>query len=121
MSSANPFLQARDFLLAHRSDYVTAYRDFRWPELSEFNWALDYFDPMAEANESPALWVVDENGSEQKVSFAEMSARSNQAANFLRDLGVGRGDRILMMLGNEVPLWEAMLASIKLGAVMIPA
>jgi acetyl-CoA synthetase len=121
MSAAKRFLEARDFLLAHRSDYATAYRDFRWPELSEFNWALDYFDVMARGNDKPALWVVNEDGSEQKLSFAQLSARSNQAANFLRGLGVKRGDRILMMLGNEVPLWETMLAAIKLGAVLIPA
>lgn len=121
MSSASDFLQARDFLLANRSDYDTAYRDFRWPQLSEFNWALDYFDVMATGNAQPALWVVDESGTEQKRSFAEMSVRSNRVANWLRECGVRRGDRILMMLGNEVPLWETMLAAIKLGAVLIPA
>ena len=31
------FLAARDFLLQHREDYATAYRDFRWPQLDEFN------------------------------------------------------------------------------------
>ncbi|MGE5468632.1 MAG: AMP-binding protein [Ignavibacteria bacterium] len=121
MSAVERFLEARNFLLAHRTDYAAAYRGFRWPELTEFNWALDYFDAMARGNDKPALWVVNEDGSEQKLSFAQMSARSNQAANFLRSLGVARGDRILMMLGNEVPLWEIMLAAIKLGAVLIPA
>ncbi|HYD94904.1 MAG TPA: AMP-binding protein [Noviherbaspirillum sp.] len=115
------FLRARDFLLAHRTDYDTAYRGFRWPALDEFNWALDYFDDMARGNTRPALWVVGEDGSEQKLSFADLSARSNRAANYLRSLGVARGDRILMMLGNEVPLWETMLAAMKLGAVLIPA
>jgi len=121
MSATSRFIEARDFLLAHRTDYATAYCDFRWPALTEFNWALDYFDVMARGNDKPALWVVGEDGTEQKLSFAQMSARSNQAANFLRGLGVARGDRILMMLGNEVPLWETMLAAIKLGAVLIPA
>ncbi len=121
MSGLDAFLTARDFLLAHRSDYDTAYREFRWPALDEFNWALDYFDSMARGNDNPALWVVDESGAEQKISFAEMAGRSNRAANFLRSLGVARGDRILMMLGNEVPLWEIMLAAMKLGAVLIPA
>jgi acetyl-CoA synthetase len=121
MSAVERFLEARDFLLANRTDYAKAYADFRWPDLPEFNWALDYFDAMARGNDKPALWVVNEDGSEQKLSFSQMSARSNQAANFLRSLGVARGDRILMMLGNEVPLWEIMLAAIKLGAVLIPA
>jgi len=119
--SYSAFVQARDFLQAHRTDYETAYRGYQPPQLTEFNWALDYFDVMAKDNESLALWVVNEDGSEQKVSYVEMSRRSNQVANWLRGQGVRRGDRILMMLGNEVPLWQTMLASIKLGAVLTPA
>jgi acetyl-CoA synthetase len=122
MSSASAsFLQARDFLLAHRTEYAIAYRDFRWPRLSRFNWALDYFDEMAKDNDRIALWVVDEAGGEVKLSFAELSRRSSQVANFLRDQRVRRGDVVLVMLGNVVPLWEVMLACIKLGAVVIPA
>ena len=121
MGPAAAFLQARDFLLRHRDDYETAYRDFRWPELTDFNWALDYFDVIASGNDAPALWIVEEDGSEQSLSYARLSARSNQAANFLRSLGVTRGDRILIMLPNQMALWEVMLAGIKLGAVIIPA
>jgi acetyl-CoA synthetase len=123
MSSSNaaPFLAARDFLLRHREDYATAYRDFRWPKLDRFNWALDYFDGMARDNERPALWLVDDEGAETKLSFAALRERSNRVANHLRRLGVRRGDRILLMLGNVVPLWECMLAAMKLGAVIVPA
>ena len=122
MTAAPPsFIEARDFLLQHREDYATAYRDFVWPKLDRFNWALDHFDVMARGNAAPALHIVGEDGSETKWSFEEMSKRSSQVANFLRGLGVRRGDRILLMLGNELPLWEVMLASIKLGAVLIPA
>jgi acetyl-CoA synthetase len=119
--SAAEFLKARDFLLAHRTDYETAYRDFHWPVLDRFNWALDYFDPMARGNDAPALWIVDEGGGETKLSFAELAARSNRVANHLRAQGIRRGGRILLMLGNVVPLWEVMLAAMKLGAVTIPA
>jgi acetyl-CoA synthetase len=115
------FLEARDFLLAHRQDYETAYRDFRWPALDRFNWALDYFDPMARGNDRPGLWLVDEGGSETKLTFAELARRSDRVANWLRALGVCRGDRLLLMLGNVAPLWECMLAAMKLGAVIIPA
>ncbi|MCZ4303822.1 AMP-binding protein [Zoogloeaceae bacterium G21618-S1] len=121
MSAVAKFLEARDFLLANRTDYDAAYAGFQWPQLSEFNWAIDYFDAMAKNNERPALWLVEQDGSESKRSFAQMSARSNQVANWLRAQGVSRGDHILIMLGNEVPLWETMLAAIKLGAVVIPA
>lgn len=114
------FLAARDFLLAHRTDYDTAYAGFEWPQLQHFNWALDYFDPMAANNTQPALWIVEEDGSECRVTFDAMSRRSSQVANWLKDLGVKRGERILLMLGNEVALWETMLACMKLGAVVIP-
>ena len=121
MSSTTAFLAARDFLLAHRNDYATAYQGFQWPRLDHFNWALDYFDLYAKANHRPALWVVNADGEEVRLSFAELSARSNQVANFLRGLGVRRGDRILLMLPNVAPLWEITLAALKLGAVVAPA
>jgi len=120
-SSAAKFLAARDQLFELRTDYARAYAEFSWPSLEKFNWALDYFDVMAHGNHGPALWVVDEDGSESVHSFDNLSRRSNQVANYLRSLGVKRGDRILLMLGNEVPLWEIMLASMKLGAVITPA
>jgi len=120
MTPTQRFLQARDFLLQHRLDYDTAYRDYRAPQLDVFNWALDYFDPMARNNHAPALWVVEEDGSEQKISFADMAARSCQVAEYLRLCGVHRGDRVLLMLPNRVELWEIMLAGIKLGAVLVP-
>src|SRR5512143_564267 len=121
MGNADAYVQARDFLIANREAYETAYHDFTWPRLEQFNWALDYFDVMARGNAAPALWVVNESGEEFKLSFAEMSERSNQVANFLRAQGVKRGDRVLIMLGNVVPLWEVTLAAIKLGAVISPA
>ncbi|MBV9553246.1 MAG: AMP-binding protein, partial [Alphaproteobacteria bacterium] len=119
--SADALLQAREFLWRHREDYDTAYRDFRWPALDRFNWALDFFDRIAYRNDRPALWIVNDGGSEAKLSFAEMAERSGRVANWLRGQGVRRGDRILLMLGNVVPLWEVMLAAMKLGAVTIPA
>ncbi|MGN6390109.1 MAG: AMP-binding protein, partial [Burkholderiaceae bacterium] len=119
MDATQAFVEARDFLLRHREDYDTAYRDFRPPALAHFNWALDFFDVQARGNQTPALWVVDEGG-EQKISFAEMAARSSRVANWLRGLGIARGDRVLLMLPNRVELWEIMLAGIKLGAVMVP-
>jgi acetyl-CoA synthetase len=120
-SSLKAFLAARDYLLAHREDYDTVRREFRWPHLTDFNWALDYFDGYARENAKPALWIIEENASELKLSFAEMSRRSNQVANFLRRHGVRRGDRIIVMLPNVVAIWEVMLAAMKLGAIVVPA
>jgi acetyl-CoA synthetase len=120
------FQEARAFLLKHRSDYDAAVKGFRWPDPVLFNWALDWFD--AELAQSPesrdrtALWIVDVGSDRQtKLSFAELSRRSNQVANFLRARGLRRGDHLLLLLGNVVPLWETMLAAMKLGVVVIPA
>jgi acetyl-CoA synthetase len=117
----NSFQTARDLLLALRDDHAKASAEFRWPKLSEFNWALDHFDNMARGNDAPALWIVEADGTEYRASFAQLSRRSDQVANFLQVQGVKRGDRILVMLGNEPALWETMLAAMKLGAVVIPA
>src|ERR1700739_1830195 len=120
-SDAAPFIAARDFLIRHRTDYATAYRDFAWPKLDRFNGALDYFDAIARGNDQPALWLVDEDAGQIKLSFAQLSERSNRVANGLCRLGVKRGDHVLLMLGNVVALWESMLAAMKLGAVIVPA
>ncbi|MER5965014.1 AMP-binding protein [Streptomyces sp. NPDC002057] len=120
-SATERFRAARDFLLQHREDYETAYEGFVWPRPDRFNWALEWFDVIAEGNDRTALHLVEEDGSETKVSFAGMSARSNRVANWLRAQGVRAGDRIIVMLGNQVELWETVLAAMKLRAVVIPA
>ncbi len=120
-SGAGSFRDARDFLLKHREDYARAAREFQWPRLTEFNWALDWFDTIGQRRDATALWIVDADGTERKLSFAELSRRSNQVANWLAQRGVARGDRLILMLGNQIELWETILAAMKLGAVIIPA
>ena len=120
------FQEARAFLLKHRTDYDKAVADFRWPDAVAFNWALDWFDAELardpESRDRPALWIIDAGSQrETKLSFATLSHRSNQVANFLRAQGLKRGDHLLLLLGNVVPLWETMLAAMKLGVVVIPA
>ncbi|WP_143660776.1 AMP-binding protein, partial [Streptomyces fradiae] len=116
------FRAARDFLLRHREDYAAAYAGFTWPRPARFNWALDWFDAVAEGNDRTALHIVEEDGTETRLSFAEMAARSARVANWLRDThGVRAGDRIIVMLGNQAELWETALAAMKLRAVVIPA
>jgi acetyl-CoA synthetase len=121
-AAATAFREARDFLLAHRGDYETACRDFRWPALERFNYATDWFDVLAaEQPTETALWLVEEHGSEQQISYADMSLLSQRFAASLQAKGIGAGDRVLLLLGNVAPLWVAMLGCIRLGAVMIPA
>ena len=120
------FREARAFLLQNRADYDAAVKGFRWPDPVPFNWALDWFDAELardpESRDRAALWIVDaETNRDTKLSFAGLSRRSNQVANFLRAQRLRRGDHLLLLLGNVVPLWETMLAAMKLGVVVIPA
>ena len=123
--TAETFRNARDFLFKHRTDYATAYADFQWPVLTEFNWALDWFDGHLArdpaSRDQPALRFVEADGGDVSYSFATMAERSNRVANYLSSLGVRRGDRILLVLGNVISLWDTMLAAMKLGAIVIPA
>ncbi|MEU1054367.1 AMP-binding protein [Streptomyces sp. NPDC005876] len=120
-TATESFRRARDFLLEHREDYEAACAGFEWPRPEHFNWALDWFDAIAADNDRTALHIVEEDGTETRRTFAELSARSDRAANRLRAWGVGAGDRVLVMLGNQVELWETALAAMKLRAVVIPA
>src|ERR1700680_588931 len=120
------FQEARAFLLQHRTDYDKAVADFRWPDPVPFNWALDWFDGElarhADSKDRGALWSADAGSDkETKLSFEALSRRSSQVTNFLRAQGLKRGDHLLLLLGNVIPLWETMLAAMKLGVVVIPA
>jgi acetyl-CoA synthetase len=121
VTATDAYRAARDQLLDRRSDYERAVADFRWPALGDhFNWAVDWFDAIAAGNDRPALIIVETDGSVVERSFAEMARRSDQLAAWLAEHGVARGDAVLLMLGNQVELWEAMLAIMKLGAVIMP-
>lgn len=120
MEATRLFIAARDLLLAARSDYESARRNFNWPQFGQFNWALDFFDHVARGPERTALRLVDDYGLDVALSYADLALRSNQVANFLAQQGVSRGDRVLLMIGNVPELWETMLALMKLGAIIIP-
>ena len=121
MSATDAFHAARDLLLRCRTDAAAARATFRWPALDRFNFALDHFDPMAAGREQAALRFIGPGEADHSVSYAALSERSNRVANHLRALGVRRRDRVLLLLGNVPALWEAMLAAMKLGAVVVPA
>lgn len=115
------FREARDVLLRDARDLDAARAAFTWPDVgAHFNWAVDWFDGIAEGNGRIALRIAEEDGSEESVTFDELRRRSNRVANWLREQGLGRGDRVMLMLDNRRELWEAMLAIMKIGAVMLP-
>ncbi|MGW7428720.1 acyl-CoA synthetase [Streptomyces sp. NPDC054861] len=118
---------ARDLLLRLRGDREAARAAFRWPRAEHFNWALEWFDVLAADNHRPALEILGPPGPgdgrvpvAERVSFAELSARSDTLAVALGELGVAAGDRVLVLLGTRVELWETLLGCVKLGAVVVP-
>ena len=114
-------MTARDQLIELRTEYDRALAEFRWPDVGPgFNFAHDWFDPLARGNDAPALVIVEEDGSRAAYTFDELAHRSDQVAVTLRAAGIGLGDSVIVMLGNQVELWESMLAVIKIGAVIMP-
>ncbi|WNM35896.1 AMP-binding protein [Streptomyces sp. Li-HN-5-11] len=114
------FRRSRDLLLELRADHEAAQRAFSWPRLTHFNWALDWFDAIAQDNQRTALELIGPDGSDRRISYQDLSTRSDQLANWLTQLGIRRGDRVLIVLGTQVELWETLLACLKTGAVAIP-
>jgi acetyl-CoA synthetase len=121
VDAGTAFIELRDRLLRDGVSHEQASQSFHWPAIPNFNWAQDYFDRIATGNDRPALRVVSDAVDDRVLTFATLARRSNQIANFLSGHGLKPGDRVLVMLGNEVALWETMLAIIRLGAVLIPA
>ena len=121
MNVTESYRAARDLLLDLREDPDRARAEFTWPDVGDtFNWAVDWFDAVARGNDKPALVIVEEDGSSTERSFDEMAVASDQVAAWLAGHGVRRGDAVIVMLGNQVELWETMLAVMKLGAVIMP-
>lgn len=113
--------EMRDFLFANATDYAAARDGFSWPAPTEFNFALEWFDVVAgETPDRPAVQIVSADLSLESWTYGDLSARSDQVAAWLNGLGIGRGDHVIVMLGNTIELWEVMLAITKVGAVSIP-
>ena len=117
---AQKFFDLRD-AVQNVKNYKQAYEDFKWPRITKFNWATDYFDVIAEGNDKPALIYVDNDSHEIVISYDQMRRRSNKVANLLSDIGLQKGDRVLIMMETSVELFELFLGIMKLGASIIPA
>ncbi len=104
--------------MANIGDYERTYAGFGWETPERFNFGRDVVDGWEE--DRPAMiWLGDE-GDEGRLSFGFFSRLSDKVAAAMRDLGVERGDRVLVLLG-KVPEWHAILTGLlKLGAIAIP-
>jgi len=104
------------------TDYEATRAAFRLEVPERFNYARDVVDAWAAREPGRlALLAVDPAGANpRRLTFGELSRASNRAANFLAAHGVGRGDRVFVML-PRIPEWHVvLLGCMKLGAVPMP-
>ena len=110
MTSLESFHAARDLLFQLRNDQPAAAQQFRWPVMSAFNWALDHFDSVARDNHGPALWIVGDDGSEIKRSFAELIEWLSRETSFpdgvvlLTGTGIVPPDDFTLAVGDVVQI-----------------
>ena len=121
-SATETYRAARDLLLELREDPARAHAEFRWPDVGRHLQLGRRLVRRDRPRQRPAR-AGDRRGGRPRrpsASFDEMARRSDQVAAWLAGHGVRQGDAVIVMLGNQVELWETMLAIMKLGAVIMP-
>lgn len=102
------------------TDYEKTYAEFKWEVPEYFNFARDVFDKWANDPARLAMWWIDDEGNEKKITFAEFQKRSSRMANVLKSNGIKKGDVVLLIMPRLVEWWETNLACIRAGAVVAP-
>lgn len=112
-----PWLNER---IASRADYDRLRRTFRWEPPEFFNFGFDVVDHWAEATPDHLAihWVGGD--ATRWVTFSEMADRSSRLARAFGELGLSRGDRVLVILPRVVPWWETLIGLFKAGLVAVP-
>ena len=88
----------------------------------QYNFAFDTVDAIGRAYpDKLAMVYVPQSGEERRFTFGDIKRASSQTANYFKSLGIGRGDRVMLVLRRHYQFWFCMLALHKLGAVAIPA
>ncbi|MDP4274761.1 MAG: AMP-binding protein [Bacteroidota bacterium] len=117
MNLLSNFLDRIDF--DNYEDFISNYK-IKSPE--KFNFATDVVDVYAEKEpEKRALIWINDEGEEKFFSFSDMSSLSKKAANVFKDQGIGRGDKVMLVMKSRWEFWIALLGLHRLGAIGIPA
>jgi acyl-coenzyme A synthetase/AMP-(fatty) acid ligase len=106
--------------VANIGDYETTYANFDWETPERFNFGRDVVDRWAEQDRPAMIWLG-ANGDEHRLTFGDFSRLSNKFANVAREMGIERGDRVMVLIG-KVPECQVILTGLlKLGAITIPS
>ena len=99
-------------------DYRETYAAFQWERPAKYNFARDVIDRWDPAK--PALFWVDDHGTEVERTFGDISEASQRLCNVLTAAGVRRADTVIVMLPRVIPWWETFTATLRMGAVISP-
>jgi acyl-coenzyme A synthetase/AMP-(fatty) acid ligase len=104
----------------HMTDYEAERRNFRLDVPEMFNFATDVIGKWARDPDKLAMLWIGQDGEERRITFAQFAERSSRAANAFAELGIKKGDRVLVMLPRIPEWWESVLGLMKIGAIPIP-
>ena len=90
-------------------DYQETYSSFQWERPDKYNFARDVIDRWEPDN--PALFWVDDKGTEISRTFAEISQASKRLCNVLTGAGIKAGNTVIVMLPRVIPWWETFTAT----------
>ena len=97
-------------------------RAISFKNTESFNFAFDIVDELARVSpDKLALMHISRDKTERRFTFGDISRMSNRAANYFTSLGIGKGDRVLLMLRRHYQFWIVMMALNKIGAVGVLA
>ncbi|HZY56694.1 MAG TPA: AMP-binding protein, partial [Rubrobacteraceae bacterium] len=102
-------------------DYETTYANFEWETPERFNFGRDVVDEWAKEEDRPAMIWLGANGDEQRLTFGDFSRLSNKFANVAKEMGIERGDRVMVLMGKVPEYHVVLIALLKLGAITIPS
>src|SRR6266516_1874365 len=102
------------------TDYEAERRDFHLDVPAYFNFATDVIGRWAQDPTKLAMLWIGQNGEERSITFAEFAEGSNRAAHAFTQLGMQKGDRVMVMLPRIPQWWESVLGLMKIGAIAIP-
>lgn len=125
VESLESFLSVRELVTSFPS-YEIARKEFKWPILGKWNWAVQYFDGyiVDRANWPAVIWVDDgllESNDRIELSYHKLKEESNKLALGLEARGYSKGDTVLVMTGNVPELYTIFLALLKTGMPAVPA
>ncbi|KIC45971.1 acyl-CoA synthetase [Ruegeria sp. ANG-S4] len=94
--------------------------DFQWDIPETFNFAVDVVDRWAAQNENLCLIWENAAGERREYSYRHMSLLTKRLGAAMQSAGIGKGDRVLIVM-PRIPEWQiAMVAALRIGAIPIP-